>query len=102
MEFAVSPILDDAEIAKRKDLLAGLQAALAESGIQCRLAGRQRLVLRYAEEPPHTPSGPTDPSLFVLGSASTVVTTDGHRFRLRNGRQVPVGDLAAVAAAIGH
>jgi hypothetical protein len=58
-----TPILDDAEVARRKLLLAELQAALAGPGVRCILAGRQRLVLRYSEPPPHAPSGPADPGV---------------------------------------
>jgi hypothetical protein len=93
-------ILDDHEVANRKTLLAELQATLADLGIQCRLAGRRRLVLRYAGQSPHAPSGLTDPSLFVLGRDQNVVTTDGDCYRLRDGREFPVNNLAVAAAAI--
>jgi hypothetical protein len=95
------PILEGSEVVERKALLAELGAALDESGIECRLAGRRRLVLRYTEQPPHAPSGLIDPVLFVFGPAPDAVTTDGDFFRLRDGQELPVGDLAAVVAAIG-
>jgi hypothetical protein len=95
-----TPILDDAEVARRKLLLAELQAALAGPGVRCILAGRQRLVLRYSEPPPHAPSGPTDPALHVVRPLPNVVTTDGACYRLRDGREFPVTDVAAAAAAI--
>jgi hypothetical protein len=93
--------LEGGEVMKRKALLAGLQAALSEAGLECKLAGRRRLVLRYSEPPPHAPSGPTDPVLFIFGPAPDAVTTDGHLFRLRDGRELPADDLAAVVAAVG-
>jgi hypothetical protein len=61
-----------------------LQAFLAESRISCVLAGNQRLVLRYAEEPPHAPSGHTNPELHVL-NPSNVVTTDGTSYGSKTG-----------------
>ncbi len=54
-------------------LLTELQAVMAESGIRCIVAGRQRLVLRYSEQPPHAPSGPVDPALHVLSPSVNVV-----------------------------
>ena len=95
-----TPILDDAEVGTRKLLLGELQAALNDSGIHCALAGRQRLVLKYTEEPPHAPSGPTDPALHVFGSDPTVITTDGVVYRLRDGREFPVADRPAVTSAL--
>jgi len=95
-----SPVLDDDEVARRKLLLAELQAALAGSGFECMLAGRQRLVLRYTEPPPHAPSGRTNPALHVISPVPNVVTTDGAFFRLRDGQEFPVSDGAAVVAAI--
>jgi hypothetical protein len=93
-------ILDDDEVARRKLLLAELQAVLAGSGVRCVLAGRQRLVLRYSEPPPHAPSGPTDPALHIVSPVPDVVTTDGASYRLGDGREFPAGNVAAVAAAI--
>jgi hypothetical protein len=95
-----TPILDAAEVAKRKLLLAELQAALSDSGIPCVVAGRQRLVLRYSDPPPQAPSGPTDPMLHVLGEAQDVVTTDGACYRLSDGREFSIREIAAAAAAI--
>jgi hypothetical protein len=43
----VPPVLDEHEAASRLLILAGLQVALAESGIRCVLARNHRLVLRY-------------------------------------------------------
>ena len=100
MSENVQPILASSEVVKRKALLAELRAALDEAGIESRLAGRRRLVLRYTERPPHAPSGLIDPMLFVFGAAQDAVTTDGDFFRLRDGQELPVGDLAAVVAAI--
>jgi hypothetical protein len=94
------PILDDDEVARRKLLLAELQAALAGSGCECMLAGRQRLVLRYTEPPPQAPSGRTNPALHIISPVPDVVTTDGTCYRLSDGREFPVSDGAAVAAAI--
>src|SRR5271169_2691391 len=94
-----APILNDAEVGKRKLLLAELQAVLAGEGLSCIVAGRQRLVLRYSEQPPYAPSGPTDPALHILAPPD-VVTTDGVSYRLRDGREFPVSDRAAVTAAI--
>jgi hypothetical protein len=95
-----TPILDDSEVGQRKLLLAGLQAALAASDIPFVFAGRHRLVLRSSQQGSQGPSGPVDPALFILGRAPTVVTTDGACFRLKDGREFPVSDIAAAAAAI--
>jgi hypothetical protein len=95
-----TPILDDAEAARRKLLLAELQAALAQSSVRCLLAGRQRLVLRYSESPPHAPSGPTDPALHIVSPVPDIVTTDGTSYRLKDGRELPVGEVATVVAAM--
>jgi hypothetical protein len=97
---SATPILDDAAVARRKSLLAELQAGLAGSGFECVLAGRQRLVLRYSEPPPHAPSGPTNPALHITSPAPDVVTTDGACYRLRDGREFPVTDVSAAVAAI--
>jgi hypothetical protein len=94
------PILDDSEVSKRKLLLAELQAVLAESGVRSVVAGNRRLVLRYNDAHLHGPSGKTDPELHVLFRRHNVVTTDGARYRLRDGRQFPVSERAAVAAAL--
>ena len=91
-------ILDDGEVAKRKMLLAELQAAMEVSGIRSVVTGNHRLVLRYNEPGPQ-PSGPTDPELRVLAPASTV-TTDGSTYRLRDGRTFPVSDKPAAVLAI--
>ncbi len=96
-----APILDEVEVARRKLLLAGLQAALDHAGLQSTLAGNHRLVLRYNEEPPLAPSGPTDPALHVFGRISDVITTDGSCYRLKNGQEFPLSDRSALAAAIG-
>ena len=97
---ATDTVLDEAEVAKRRMLLTELQAVLATSGIRCVVAGRQRLVLRYSEPPPHALSGPVDPALYVLSPAENVVTTECACYRLRDGREFPVTDRVAVAAAI--
>jgi hypothetical protein len=99
MDTAEPVILDDDEVAKRKMLLAELQAVLAESGLRCVLAGRQRLVLSYSREGPHLPSGPVSPVLHIFAPPE-VVTTDGACYRLQDGREFPLSDRAAVAAAI--
>jgi hypothetical protein len=108
---SAAPILDDAEVASRKLLLAELQAALAAVGVQCILAGRQRLVLRYSEEPPYSPSGPVDPALHVFGRRADLITTNGACFRLRSGREfhlaaAPLGSRAQAgsehAAVLRH
>ena len=52
-------------------LLTELQAALSGLGIQCVLARRHRLVLRYTENPV-PPSGRTDPTLHVFAPAGTL------------------------------
>jgi len=93
-------ILDEAEVARRKLLLAELQAALTGAGLQCTLTCRHRLVLRYSDEPPHAPSGPTDPALHVFGRIPDVITTNGTCYRLRNGQEFPISDHSALAAAI--
>jgi hypothetical protein len=100
VEIMARQILDEAEVAERKMLLAELQTALARSGFECKLAGRWRLVLRYPERPPHVPSGPTNPALHVISPVPNVITTDGACFRLRDGQEFPVTDRAAVAVAI--
>lgn len=95
-----TPILEDAEVARRKLLLAELQSALDASEIACVLAGRQRLVLRFNDPPRQPRSGPTDPSLHILNNARTVVTTDGSSYRLSDGHDFPISDVTAVAAVI--
>jgi len=81
-------------------LLTELQAALSGLGIQCVLARRHRLVLRYTENPV-SPSGLTDPTLHVFAPAGTrIVSTDGITYRLDTGLQFPVLDPAAAAASI--
>ncbi len=94
------PILDDDVVARRMFLLAGLHYQFDGLGVQCVLARRQRLVLRYNSEGPHKPSGLTDPHLYVfLSGGSQVVTTDGANYRLGSD-EFPVGDPAAAAVAI--
>jgi hypothetical protein len=99
MDMAASPVLDDADAGRRKALLAGLQAALAESGTRSVLVGNHRLVLRSNDAQLHGASGRTNPALHVL-DPSNVVTTDGSSYRLRDGREFPISDRAAVADAI--
>lgn len=96
----IPAILDDSEVACRILMLAELQAALADLGSSCVLARHHRLVLRYNDPPPQLRSGLTDPSLHVLDSAKTVVTTDGGSYKLGDGREFPVSEVAAVAAEI--
>lgn len=96
-----TPILDEAEAARRILLLAELQAALSALGVQSVRAGRHRLVLRYNNPPPLLPSGPTDPTLHIFGPANTLIaTTDGTIYRLDDGQESPASDPAAAAAAI--
>lgn len=94
-----SPILDDAEVDKRKLLLAELQVVLAESGVESRLAGFRRLVLRYNDASLCGPSGQMNPELHVF-RRDIVVTTDGASYRFRDGRIFPVSDRAAVATEL--
>lgn len=99
-ELDPTPILTDAETASRMLLLAELQAALRDLGIQCVLARNHRLVLRDRAERPFKPSGLTDPQLFVfLPSGCQHVTTDGVSYRLGSD-QFPVRESAAAAVAI--
>src|ERR1700678_1272881 len=98
MDEATAPVLNDAEIAKRTILLAELKAVLAEAGVSCKIAGRQRLVPRYSQPAPHAPSGQTDVEMYVLSPPPNVITTDGASYRLRDGREFPVSDRISVAA----
>jgi hypothetical protein len=97
----VPPVLDEPEAAGRLLILAGLQAALAESGIRCVLARNHRLVLRYNDSGSLEPSGLTDPALHILGPDGTItVTTDGATYRIGGGMRFPADDPAAAAAHI--
>lgn len=96
----LSPILDEPEAARRKLLLAELQIALAQSGVQCVLAGNHRLVLRY-NQVPLDPSGLTNPTLHILAQGWTrTATTDGTIYRLDTGEEFPASSPAAAAARI--
>ena len=93
-------ILEDQDAARRMLVLVGLQAALAESGVQAVLARNHRLVLRYSQAP-LDPSGLTNPALHIFGPAGKrVATTDGITYRLDDGQEFPVTDPAALAAHI--
>lgn len=95
-----APILDDAEAGSRRELLAMLQAALADLGIASILARKHRLVLRYADGLAG-PNGLTDPELHVLGPATIrVITTDGTAYQLGSTRECPAADPAAAATLI--
>jgi hypothetical protein len=97
------PILDQAEAARRKLVLAELQAALAQLGTRSVLAGNHRLVLRYNDPPPQLPSGPTNPALHILAPGRTrTATTDGTTYQLDDGQHHPASDPAAAATAISH
>lgn len=92
-------ILSQAEATRRMELLAVLQAALETSGIRCRLAGRRRLVLRYAHGP-YEPSGMTNPQLNIFVPGGTeVATTDGLLYRLRSGAEL-FAEASSAAATI--
>jgi hypothetical protein len=99
---ARQPILTSAEVEARMLLLAELQTALGQKEIRCVLARKHLLVLRY-NETPLSPSGLTDPSLHIFGSAgSFVASTDGVTYRLDNGEQFPASDPVAAAACIAR
>ena len=95
-----STILTPRYAAARMALLAELQTALTGLGVQCVLARRHRLVLRYTDKPV-SPSGLTDPTLhvFALGGTHTV-STDGTTYRPSAGEEIPADDPPAVAAAL--
>jgi len=93
-------ILEDQDAVRRLLVLADLQAALADAGIQAVLARNHRLVLRYSQAP-LDPSGLTNPALHIFGPAGKrVATTDGITYRLDDGQEFPVTDPAALAAHI--
>jgi hypothetical protein len=95
-----APILTPSEALARRGLLTELQAALTVLGVQCVLARRHRLVLRYADGPV-SPSGPTDPTLHVFAPCGTfTVSTNGATYRLRTGQELPADDAAAAASAL--
>jgi hypothetical protein len=96
------PILGEAEVERRVLLLARLQAALAERGVQAVAGRHQRLALGVATG---NGSGPTDPRLYIYAPDGVTVraSTDGIVYRLDGGEQYPVTDRALAAAAIcGH
>lgn len=94
-----TPVLSDTDAALRMRLLAALQAALSDRGARCVLARNHKLVLR--DQGPVEPSGLTDPKLHVfLSGRSLCVTTDNHVYTWLAGRESPVDNPAAAAAAI--
>jgi hypothetical protein len=101
-DLAGSPlVLEEPEAARRELLLAELQAALSALGLQSIRARRHRLVLRYNDPLRHLPSGPVSPTLHIFGPDRThVATTDGTGYQLDDGREFPVTEPAAAAAAI--
>lgn len=97
-----TPVLDDAEASRRELLLARLQAALAELGVQCTLARKHRLVLRYADGAAG-PSGLTDPQLYVFTEPGPAkISTDGAVYQLSDGQNLPAADPTAAAAIISR
>jgi hypothetical protein len=97
-------VLSDSEVNTRSRLLADLQSALSELGIESRLARRHRLVLRY-NVAPLEPSGLTELQLHIFTDhGKQVATTDGAVYRLDRGGEFPAGDAAAAATLIygGH
>jgi hypothetical protein len=95
-------ILDDAEADSRRLLLAILQAALAELGVQSTLARKHRLVLRYSDGIAE-PHGLTDPQLYVFTeSGQAKVTTNGTAYQLTGGQELPAANPAAAAAIISR
>jgi hypothetical protein len=95
-----APILTGTEADNRRLLLAELQRALSALGVDSVLARNHRLVLRY-NLAPYEPSGPTDPQLHVFAPhGQCAVTTDEAVYRLPGGRECPVADPGAAAAAI--
>jgi hypothetical protein len=97
-----APVLDDAEAGRRRQLLATLQAALAELGIQSTLARKHRLVLRFTDGLAG-PNGLTDPQLFVFTESGTAkITTNGTAYQLNGGQELPAANPAAAAAIISR
>jgi hypothetical protein len=93
------PVLTDDEVARRVTLLAELQAAPADLGVQSVLARRHKIVLRAEDS--WRASSQTDPQLHVFGdNATDVVTTDGAAYQFASGRTGPVGDPRATAASV--
>lgn len=101
-QVPATPILAQAEVARRMLLLADLQAALAAQEIHSVLARNHRLVLQY-NRVPSGPSGPTDPQLHIFTPGGTdIATTDGSTYNLASGEKYPADDPAAAATLIRH
>jgi hypothetical protein len=97
-----TPILDDAEAARRLLLLAQLKTALADLGFQCTLARKHHLVLRYADGVAG-PNGLTDPQLYVFTEpAPAKVTTDGVVYQVSDSQKFPAANPTAAAAVISR
>ncbi len=107
MDIAASPILDAAEVIRRKSLLGALYVALTEAGVRCVPTSRRRLVLeKLNQTAPLRPSGPIDPVLWfhITDEHMGKVTTDCAVFRLDTGRldddqEFPIGEVALVVKA---
>jgi hypothetical protein len=97
-----APVLDDAEADSRRLLLARLQAALANLGIQSTLARKHRLVLRYTDGVAG-PNGLTDPQLHVFAEdRQAKITTNGTIYQLDGGQELPASDPTAAATVISR
>lgn len=94
------PILSPAEVGRRLELLAALQAALRAAGVRCLLARKHRLILRY-NSVPFEPSGLTDPQLHIFTpGGKDIATTDGLVYRLASGKEFPADHPPAAAAGV--
>jgi hypothetical protein len=97
------PNLAPSEADRRRVVLNLLKDELATQRIASTLVGRRRLVLRsdghrrrYTEL-----LGPADPQLYVFAAeAVAVVTTDGQRYRLADGRSQPAADPGQTAQIV--
>ena len=97
-----APVLDDAEADSRRLLLARLQAALADLGIQSTLARKHRLVLRHTDGVAG-PNGLTDPQLYVFAEdGQAKITTNGTVYRLSGGQELPAAEPTAAATIISR
>lgn len=92
-------ILVSGEADRRKVMLARLQEALAEQGVESVVAGRHSLTLHGAG--PGQPSRPADPELHVLGpDRHHIVTTDGWYYRFADNRMHPADDPRGAAGCV--
>lgn len=96
-------LLSETDADLRYEILANLRLALKGRGLECVLAGRQRVVLSYTKAVSGPLQCPKNPALYVFVpdvNRPVKIETEGTVYLLPGSKPMPLDDLDAVASEV--